>query len=777
MIKCSLLFLSLLFTASLTIAQNVGIGTVSPAASAQLEVNSNNKGILIPRLTKTQKNTIASPATGLLVYQTGPDSAGFHYYDGTQWKWIPSSADTDTLAWRTGGNTGTNAVLHFMGTRDNRPLTFRINNQGAGIIDTSGSLAFGRGALRNNPSGKKNTAFGDSALYKNGNGATLPIHAVNNTAVGALALKENTTGYSNTAAGSMALSANTTGLYNTALGDISLKDNNTGNGNTAIGSNTLTHNKANGNTAVGADVLYNNITGLYNVAVGPGSLAANESGNENIAVGAGALSGNLDGNDNIAIGNSALEANESGHNNIAIGKNALLYNARDKLLAIGDSALFYNSLTASLPVDGTGNIGIGFKNLFNNTTGYNNISIGQEALLKNTSGSRNIAMGNAALYNSNTKSGLVAVGDSALFSNGTGAASSFFGIFNTAVGDRSLFSNSTGAQNTALGALALNKNISANDNTGIGYKALEKVTTSFNTGLGSEAGSNTTTGTYMTAIGYNALVNNTTGSALTAVGYNAGSTNTTGSLNTALGSLAGFGAGNLTNATAIGANALVTTSNSLVLGNNARVGIGISSPGSALTVMKLPGSVATATFVGTSGISSFNDGSSEDTYLRGGLNNSRVVVNDLSSGDILLGSGTSKVGINTFIPLAALHVNGEIILKKTNILTTGTFTALDRNEASVLFFRANTTGSSTLTGIQGGKDGMILYLMVHYNLNDDGTGGSGSLFIQNESAAETNPNNRIRTGQFFDLEILGRGGAVLVYDGGLSRWIMVSVYQ
>ncbi len=69
-------------------AQNVGIGTANPHPSAALEVSSGTQGLLIPRLDKTAKNAIAAPATGLMVYQTGPDSSGFHYYNGITWVWI-----------------------------------------------------------------------------------------------------------------------------------------------------------------------------------------------------------------------------------------------------------------------------------------------------------------------------------------------------------------------------------------------------------------------------------------------------------------------------------------------------------------------------------------------------------------------------------------------------------------------------------------------------------------------------------------------------------------
>ncbi|MEI2738466.1 MAG: hypothetical protein V9F01_06760 [Chitinophagaceae bacterium] len=63
--------------------QNVGIGTATPNASAQLDVSSTTKGILIPRMTDAEKNAIPSPAPGLLIYNTNTNS--FQYYHGTSW--------------------------------------------------------------------------------------------------------------------------------------------------------------------------------------------------------------------------------------------------------------------------------------------------------------------------------------------------------------------------------------------------------------------------------------------------------------------------------------------------------------------------------------------------------------------------------------------------------------------------------------------------------------------------------------------------------------------
>jgi hypothetical protein len=71
-----------LFT-SVSMAQ-VGIGTNTPAPSAQLDVTSTEKGFLPPRMTSAQRDLIASPATGLLIFQTD-NTAGYYFYDGTAW--------------------------------------------------------------------------------------------------------------------------------------------------------------------------------------------------------------------------------------------------------------------------------------------------------------------------------------------------------------------------------------------------------------------------------------------------------------------------------------------------------------------------------------------------------------------------------------------------------------------------------------------------------------------------------------------------------------------
>lgn len=90
--------------ASMSNAQNsfpasgsTGIGTISPDASSILEMQSTKQGMLVPRMTKNQRDAIVSPATGLMIYQTN-STPGFYYYSGTVWTAISSKGANTALS-------------------------------------------------------------------------------------------------------------------------------------------------------------------------------------------------------------------------------------------------------------------------------------------------------------------------------------------------------------------------------------------------------------------------------------------------------------------------------------------------------------------------------------------------------------------------------------------------------------------------------------------------------------------------------------------------------
>ena len=78
-------------------AQSVGVGTSTPDASAILDVKATDKGLLPPRLTAAQRAAIASPAQGLLVYQTDGVQLGFWYYTGAAWTYLNPTPAGDNL--------------------------------------------------------------------------------------------------------------------------------------------------------------------------------------------------------------------------------------------------------------------------------------------------------------------------------------------------------------------------------------------------------------------------------------------------------------------------------------------------------------------------------------------------------------------------------------------------------------------------------------------------------------------------------------------------------
>ena len=159
--------------------------------------------------------------------------------------------------------------------------------------------------------------------------------------------------------------------------------------------------------------------------------------------------------------------------------------------------------------------------------------------------SHNTKLGKGALGSKPTGTDNTGLGFNALHANTTGD-------FNTASGAGALFSNTIGFNNTACGASAL----------------LSNTTGDFNTASGVGALFNNTTGFSNTAVGAEALQNNTTGIFNSATGRLALSSNTTGGANTAIGIGADVSTGDLSNATAIGAGAVVNASNKIRLGNS-----------------------------------------------------------------------------------------------------------------------------------------------------------------------------------------------------------------
>jgi hypothetical protein len=65
------------------------LGAATPDNSAMLDIVSTGKGLLIPRMGLASRP--ASPATGLLIYQTD-NTPGFYYYNGSAWVQVATAS-------------------------------------------------------------------------------------------------------------------------------------------------------------------------------------------------------------------------------------------------------------------------------------------------------------------------------------------------------------------------------------------------------------------------------------------------------------------------------------------------------------------------------------------------------------------------------------------------------------------------------------------------------------------------------------------------------------
>jgi hypothetical protein len=77
------ILLATFFITATTFAQ-IGINNENPDASAALDITSTTGGLLVPRMTETQRDAISPAAIGLMIYQTD-GTAGFYYYNGSSW--------------------------------------------------------------------------------------------------------------------------------------------------------------------------------------------------------------------------------------------------------------------------------------------------------------------------------------------------------------------------------------------------------------------------------------------------------------------------------------------------------------------------------------------------------------------------------------------------------------------------------------------------------------------------------------------------------------------
>lgn len=230
------------------LAQNVGINTtgLAPAASAMLDVDATNRGLLIPRVALTATNAagpVTAPATSLLVYNTATAGAapnnvtpGFYYWTGAAWSRFMNGNGN---AWTTTGNAGTVATTNFIGTTDAIDFIVRSNNvermrvfsdgrvavNSAATFPTSTFFSAASGnnnAVDGSAAGTGSAVFGQSigaggrgvnGLSNNATGFGVSASNINTSGTGLIAVGNNSTPGYLTAGSAGAFTGSTVGVY------------------------------------------------------------------------------------------------------------------------------------------------------------------------------------------------------------------------------------------------------------------------------------------------------------------------------------------------------------------------------------------------------------------------------------------------------------------------------------------------------------------------------------------------------------------------------------
>jgi uncharacterized protein (TIGR02145 family) len=156
--KMTLLILVLL-ALSLRGFSQIGIGTITPNASAALDITSTTSGLLPPRMTEAQRNVISTPATGLIVYCTNCGANGeLELFNGSAWVnvaggaaeagltvadapaigTVTSSSGQAVVPFTAPASNGGSAITSYTATSSPGGVTGILSQSGSGSITVTG---------------------------------------------------------------------------------------------------------------------------------------------------------------------------------------------------------------------------------------------------------------------------------------------------------------------------------------------------------------------------------------------------------------------------------------------------------------------------------------------------------------------------------------------------------------------------------------------------------------------------------------------------------------
>ena len=169
------LFLTLVMLFSGIIKAQIGIGTIAPDPSAILELNSNNKGFLLPRMTSDEQANLTKPAKGLTVFNTTTNQIENNIGDGLNsiiWvgasiKGITASLGTNTTQLATTefvqANTGKYTFLEAVGEVTTAAITDEVIS-GMVVTPPAGTYLVSFNSQYNNSKIKTSTSTANTAF-------------------------------------------------------------------------------------------------------------------------------------------------------------------------------------------------------------------------------------------------------------------------------------------------------------------------------------------------------------------------------------------------------------------------------------------------------------------------------------------------------------------------------------------------------------------------------------------------------------------------------------
>jgi hypothetical protein len=174
------LFTLLLLSVIITLKAQVGIGITTANSSAQLDITSTNKGLLVPRMTMAQRNLILTPATGLMIFQID-NIQGFYYYNGSTWVSGIGTVGAQGIQGVTGNN-GTNGVDGIKGETGAQGFTGATGNNGNNGTNGAQGIhgATGADGIKGNDGaqGVKGDTGADGLNGNNGANGAQGIHGI-----------------------------------------------------------------------------------------------------------------------------------------------------------------------------------------------------------------------------------------------------------------------------------------------------------------------------------------------------------------------------------------------------------------------------------------------------------------------------------------------------------------------------------------------------------------------------------------------------------------------